>query len=71
MTAPGWASQFHPESILTPDGLQLLGNFPDNIVPAGQKEKRINRILDTLAAGQDLTADHGRRWALRTSWTAA
>ena len=31
--------------------------FPDNIVPAGQKEKRINRILDTLAAGQDLTAD--------------
>ena len=22
-----------------------------------QKEKRINRILDTLAAGQDLTAD--------------
>ncbi len=49
--------QFHPESILTPDGVRLLGNFPDNIAPAGQKEKRIALALNTLAAGRDLTAD--------------
>jgi anthranilate/para-aminobenzoate synthase component II len=25
--APAWGVQFHPESILTPDGPALLGNF--------------------------------------------
>lgn len=48
--------QFHPESILTPDGITLLSHFPDSVLPSGHKEKRISHILDTLASGQNLTA---------------
>ncbi|MEG1508475.1 MAG: anthranilate phosphoribosyltransferase [Akkermansia sp.] len=48
--------QFHPESILTPDGITLLSHFPDSILPSQHKERRISHILDTLAEGHDLTA---------------
>lgn len=27
--------QFHPESVFTPDGMKLLANFPQNILPKG------------------------------------
>lgn len=49
--------QFHPESILTPEGMALLAHFPDAVLPADNRERRISAILDTLAEGRDLTAE--------------
>lgn len=49
--------QFHPESILTPDGMALLSRFPNGILPAENKDQRISSILDTLAEGRDLSAE--------------
>lgn len=49
--------QFHPESILTPDGMRLLANFPDNIISQKDRKTNFGQILDQLAARCDLTAD--------------
>lgn len=49
--------QFHPESILTPEGMALLANFPNAVLPSANREQRISAILDKLAAGEDLTGE--------------
>lgn len=45
--------QYHPESILTPQGMRLLQNFPRSIL----RNMTISSLLETLADGHDLTPE--------------
>ena len=52
-----WAGvQYQPESILTPEGLKLLGNFPDSLTMLRHgRRPTVASVLDTLAQGCDLS----------------
>lgn len=47
--------QYHPESILTPDGLRLLENFPGSLLPTVHAAPTISSILESVSQGRDMT----------------
>ncbi len=46
--------QYHPESILTQQGMELLANFPSAIIGTHTRAKSISPLIDQLAERKDL-----------------
>lgn len=49
--------QYHPESILTPEGTRLLENFPGTLLPTAHAAPTISSILESVAQGHDMTEE--------------